>query len=86
MRRLSPEQEQRLIDALTSLDWMMNHDRKSCKVICEQLGCTMTEAMEILQYIHLKRNLIRAVRPSDEELRPGVRMTTTLWKWERHLE
>ena len=86
MRPLSRQQEQRIVDALTSLDWMMNHDRQSCKVISEQLDCSMTEAMEVLQYIHLKRNLIRAIRAIGEELRPGVRMTTTRWKWERHLE
>lgn len=84
MRPLSPEQEQQLVEALLSLDWMTNHDRKSCTVIREQLGCTMTEAIEVLRYLHLNRNLIRAKYPSPEDLR-CVPISKDRWKWERGL-
>jgi hypothetical protein len=72
MHPLSRQQEHQLIDALVALDWMKKNERKSCQVISEQLGCTIKEAMEVLQYLHLKRNLIRAVDRRDEELLPGV--------------
>jgi hypothetical protein len=83
MRPLSPEQEQRIVDALVALDWMMDQDRKSCELIREQLGRTMADAMEVLGYIHLGRKLIRPKFPSGEELRPGVPVPRSRWKWER---
>jgi len=84
MPPLSPEQERSLVDALVSLDWMKTRDRKSCELICEQLGCTMLDAMEVLQYLHLKRNLIRAIDRRNEEIRPGVVVSRHGWKWERN--
>jgi len=86
MPALSPEQEQRLVEALISLDWMTRYDRKSCELICEQLRCSWEEAIEVLQYIYLKRNLIRAVDRSDEEISPGVVVPRHGWKWERNSE
>ena len=83
MRPLSRQQEHHIVDALTSLDWMRTQDRKSCEAIREQLKCSWEEAMEVLQYIHLKRNLIRAIDRSDEELPPGVLVPVYGWKWER---
>jgi hypothetical protein len=71
------------VNALVSLDWMTKHDRKSCELIREQLGCSMEDAIEVLQYLHLKRNLIRAIDRSDEELVPGVLVPRYGWKWER---
>jgi hypothetical protein len=83
MRPLSPEQERRLVDALISLDWMMTREHKSCKLIREQLGCSMEDAIDVLQYLYLKRNLIRAVDRSEEKLLPGVLAPRYGWKWER---
>lgn len=83
MRPLSRRQEEQLVAALVSLDWMKDHDRKSCQVICEQLGCPMGEAMEVLGYLHLSRKLIRPRFPSGEEPRPGVPVPRSRWKWER---
>jgi hypothetical protein len=83
MSPLSPEQERRLVDALVALDWMNKHDRKSCKLICEQLGCSWEEAIAVLQHIHLKRNLIRAIERPEEPL-AGVLVPRHGWKWERN--
>ena len=86
MLPISPEQERRLVDALIALDWMRTHDRKSCELICEQLQCSMAEAIEVLQYLHLKRNLIRAVDRKNEGISPGVAVPRYRWKWERNSE
>jgi hypothetical protein len=83
MPPLSRQQQQQIVDALISLGWMRNQDRKSCELIREQLECSMEDAMEVLQYLHLKRNLIRAIDRSDEELLPGVLAQRYGWKWER---
>jgi hypothetical protein len=82
MRPFSPLQEQRLIDALVSLDWM-THDRTSCKIICEQLGCSMKEAMEVLQHVYRHRKLIRPTHRGNENLTRGVVVPRYAWKWER---
>ena len=86
MPPLSPEQEGRLVDALVSLDWMKTHDRKSCELICEQLACSWGDAVEVLEYIYLRRNLIRAIHRGDEQEHPGVLIPRHGWKWERGSE
>ena len=48
---LSQDQEQRLVDALVSLGWMMEEGRKSCELISHQLGCTKKDAVDVLDYI-----------------------------------
>ena len=80
---LSAAQEQQLVDALVSLDWMQDDDRKSCELIRQWLGCTMKGATEVLEYLYVTRKLIRPKYPAGEELRPGVQVPKTRWKWER---
>ena len=83
MPPLSRQQEQRLIDALMALDWMTNHDRKSCQVISEQLDCSMKEAMEILGYVYVQRKLIRPIDHGNDRPDPGVVVPRYGWRWER---
>jgi hypothetical protein len=93
MAPLSHEQEQLLVDALISLDWMRDEDRKSREVIRRQLGCSMVDATEVLGYLYFQRHLIRPIYLTGEKLRRGVLAPKSVcaswttersrWKWEK---
>jgi hypothetical protein len=79
--QLSIHQETNLVEALVFIGWKKNLDTESYAVIEQLLNCSTDEAKEILDYIYLKRGLIRQVSRSAEELIASQSKSPRQWKW-----
>ena len=81
MAQLSPDQEQQIIGALIALGWKRDPEGESYAVIMRILDCSGDEAKATLEYLHIKRGLIRQVTSSGEELDSWKPKPVDRWRW-----
>ena len=81
MAQLSPDQEQKIIEALIALGWKKDPEGESYAVIMRILNCSGDEAKATLEYLHIKRGLIRRVSSSGEELDSWRPKPLGRWRW-----
>ena len=81
MVQLSPDQEQKIIEALIALGWKKDPEGESYAVIMRILNCSGYEAKATLEYLHIKRGLIRQVNSSGEELASWRPKPLGRWRW-----
>ena len=82
MSKLSPEQEQHIVRALTdpNLDWMPDLFGTSHQIISDSEHCSMEQARSILESIYVERKLIEAVSKSGGT-HPAHEPLNSTWKW-----
>ena len=68
MAELSPGQEQEILEALIALGWKKDPEGESYAVIMRMPNCSGDEARATLQYLYIRRGLIRQVSSSGEQL------------------
>ena len=81
MAELAPYQEQKIIEALIALGWKKDPEGESYAVIMRILNCSSGEAKATLEYLYIKRVLIRRVNSSGEELDPWRPKPLGRWRW-----
>ena len=81
MALLSPDHEQEIIGALIALGWKRDPEGESYAVIMRILNCSGDEAKATLEYLHIKRGLIRQVNSSGEELHSWKPEPVDRWRW-----
>ena len=81
MALLSPDHEQEIIGALIALGWKRDPEGESYAVIMRILNCSGDEAKATLEYLHIKRGLIRQVNSRGEELAPWRSKPLGRWRW-----
>jgi hypothetical protein len=81
MAELSPDQEQKIIEALIALGWKKDPEGESYAVIMRILNCSGDEAKATLEYLYIKRGLIRQVNSRGEELDSGRPKPSGRWRW-----
>jgi hypothetical protein len=81
MAELSTDQEQKLIEALIALGWKKDPERESYAIIVRILNCSGDEAKATLEYLYIKRGLIRRVSSSGEDLDSWRPKPLVRWRW-----
>ena len=81
MALLSPDHEQEIIGALIALGWKRDPEGESYAVIMRILNCSGDEAKAALEYLHIKRGLIKQVNSSGEELHSWKPKPVDRWRW-----
>ena len=81
MAELSTDQEQKIIEALIALGWKKDPERESYAIIVRILNCSGGEAKAILEYLYIKRGLIRQVNSRGEELASWRSKPLGRWRW-----
>ena len=61
MLELSRDEEQKIVEALTALDWTEDLDGKSLETIMQLQKLSVGDANAMVDHIYLQRKLIKAV-------------------------
>ena len=81
MALLSPDHEQEIIGALIALGWKRDPEGESYAVIMRMLNCSGDEAETILEYLYIRRGLIRQVSSSGEQIDSWRPKPLGRWRW-----
>ncbi len=81
MAELSPVQEQEILEALIALGWTKDPEGESCAVIIRMLNCSGDEAKATLEYLYIRRGLIRQVSSSGEQPDSWRPKPLGQWRW-----
>ena len=81
MAELSPGQEQEIVEALIALGWKKDPEGESYAVIMRMLNCPDDEAEATLEYLYIRRGLIRQVSSSGEQLDSWRPKALRRWRW-----
>ena len=81
MALLSPDHEQEIIGALIALGWKRDPEGESYAAIIRILNCSCDEAKATLEYLHIKRRLIKQVNSSGKELDSWKPKPVDRWRW-----
>jgi hypothetical protein len=82
MPHLSAQQEERIIDDLTALDWVRDLEGRSTQLISERLDCSAEDASSILERLQAQ-GLIERVSASGGTPAANRTLDSYSWKWVR---
>ena len=80
MVELSQDEEHKIVEALTALDWTEDLDGKSLETIMRLRQLSLVDANAMLDHIYLQRKLIKAVSSGTGVHAPEP-MPERRWKW-----